>query len=101
MRGEELPKWLFSLLFSLSGQGRDSVWLFMSMWVSKKGCGETHQPPFFSEGWAEVPVIGLSLSNTQTFSHSHSIGNPSRGCKDRGEDSVARQILENEARSAQ
>lgn len=66
--------------------------------MSKRGCGETHQPPFFCEGWAEVPVIGLSLSHTQTFSHSHSISNPSRGCKDRGEDSVARQILENEAR---
>lgn len=56
MRGEELPKWLFSLLFlSLSSQGRDSVWLFMSMWVSKRGCRETHQPSlFFVMAWLSL-----------------------------------------------
>lgn len=47
-------------------------------------------------GWAEVPVIGLVLSYIHAHARirkcSHTIKNPSLSCKDRGEDSVARQI---------
>lgn len=87
---------LFSPL-SPPGQGRDSVWLFMSVWESERGCSETHQPSLLRGlGWAEVPVIGSVLSYIHAHAHtrkrSHTIKNPSQSCKDRGEDSVARQI---------
>lgn len=81
--------------FSPPGQGRDSVWLFMSMWESVRGCSETHQPSLLPGlGWAEVPVIGsvLSYIHARTRKRSHTIKNPSQSSKDRGEDSVARQI---------
>lgn len=54
--------------FSPPGQGRDSVWLFMSVWESERGCSETHQPSLLRGlGWAEVPVIGSVLS----YIHAH------------------------------
>lgn len=58
----------------------------MHVWERERGCGEAHQP-LCCKGWAEVPVIGSVLS----CMHTHSIRNPSQSCKDREEDSVARQ----------
>lgn len=67
----------------------------MSVWESERGCSETHQPLFVARaGLAEVPVIGsvLSYIHARTRKRSHTIKNPSQSYKDRGEDSVARQI---------
>lgn len=74
MRGEELPKWALFSPFSPPGQGRDSVWLFMSVWESKRGCGETHQPSLLRGlGWAEVPVIGSVLSYIYMHMHAQTL----------------------------
>lgn len=71
----------FLSFFSPPGQGRDSVWLFMSVWESKRGCSETYQSSLLRGlGWDEVPVIGSVLSYTRiharTRKRSNTIKNP-------------------------
>lgn len=81
--------------FSPPGQGRHSVWLFMSVWESERGCSECHHPSLLrglgwdGMDWAKLPVIGAVLSNIHACTRkcSQTIKNPSQTCNHRGEDS--------------
>lgn len=93
MRGEELPKWPFSL--PLLPLARAET-LYGYLWACGRARGAAVKPtsPLCCEGWAKVPVIGsvLSYIHARTHKCSHTIKNSSQSCKDRREDSVARQI---------
>lgn len=87
--------------FSPPGQGRDSVWLFMSVWESERGCSETHQPSLLRGlGWAEVPVIGSVLSyihaRARSRKPSHTIKNPSQRLQGQRRGLCCEADLENE-----
>lgn len=50
------------LSLSSPGQGRDCVWLFMSVWESERVCGETHRP---------LLLLGLRWLSLVRFYYTH------------------------------